>query len=64
MPGALTYLAMIVVQKDDRRQGIATRLVAELFRRSAAERLGLPAGPDPRASDTSLPHKNFAGHRL
>ena len=58
------YLSIMVVHAEYRRQGIARRLVAEVFRLSGAERIDLLAEPGSEGFYDSLPHRRFAGYRL
>jgi GNAT superfamily N-acetyltransferase len=58
------YLSIMVVHAEYRRQGLARRLVAEVFRLSRAERVDLLAEPGSEAFYESLPHRRFAGFRL
>ena len=58
------YLSIMVVHAEYRRQGVARRLVAEVFRLSGAERIDLLAEPGSEAFYDSLPHRRFAGYRL
>ena len=58
------YLSIMVVHGEYRRQGIARRLVAEVFRLSGAERIDLLAEPGSEGFYDSLPHRRFAGYRL
>jgi ribosomal protein S18 acetylase RimI-like enzyme len=58
------YLSILVVHTQYRRQDIARRLVAEVFRLSGAERIDLLAEPGSEGFYDSLPHRRFAGYRL
>jgi ribosomal protein S18 acetylase RimI-like enzyme len=58
------YLSTLAVHAEYRRQGIARRLVAEVFRLSGAERVDLLAEPGSEAFYESMPHRSFQGYRL
>jgi GNAT superfamily N-acetyltransferase len=58
------YLSIMVVHAEYRRQGVARRLVAEVFRLSGAERIDLLAEPGSEGFYDSQPHRRFAGYRL
>jgi len=58
------YLSILVVHPQYRRQDIARRLVAEVFRLSGAERIDLLAEPGSEGFYDSFPHRRFAGYRL
>jgi GNAT superfamily N-acetyltransferase len=63
--GALeTYLSMMAVRADRRREGIARLLLGELFRLSGVQRIDLLAEPGSEPFYESLPHFPFQGYRI
>lgn len=62
--GHHAYLTFLAVASDLRLGGVGTRLVAEVFRASGAERIDLLSTPDSKGFYRSLQSREFAGFRL
>jgi ribosomal protein S18 acetylase RimI-like enzyme len=62
--GVDAYLSTLAVHSEYRRQGVARRLVAELFRLSGAERVDLLAEPGSEPFYDSWSHRRLEGYRL
>jgi len=58
------YLSLLVVAPTHRRQGIAGRLIAEVFGVSGVDHMDLLAEPGSEPFYESLPHRSLAGYRL
>jgi GNAT superfamily N-acetyltransferase len=63
--GALdAYLSMMAVHANRRREGIARRLLGELFRLSGVQRIDLLAETGSEPFYESLPHFKLQGYRI
>lgn len=58
------YLADLLSDAGQRRQGIARALIEEMFRRLQVERLDLLSSGPGEAFYRSLPHQTMPGYRL
>jgi ribosomal protein S18 acetylase RimI-like enzyme len=57
------HLSLIVVERDKRRQGVATAIVQALLERSGAKRLDLITD-EAGSFYESLPHRRTTGYRI
>jgi ribosomal protein S18 acetylase RimI-like enzyme len=55
------YLSMVLVDPDQRRQGVGRMLVAEVLTRSGAARLDLLSSEEAGSLYESFPHQRFPG---